>query len=65
MQWIGKLGLPLHELSEAIGISYASAKAYASGVNDRLPPEDVLKALEAEILKRAISRVQKAGLQVS
>ncbi|TPK78222.1 hypothetical protein [Mesorhizobium sp. B2-4-17] len=61
----GDLALPLDELARLLRRPYGTVKAWASDSRlDLIPPADVLAAMEAEMVGRAIARIRAAGFDV-
>lgn len=59
-----ELRLPLDELAPLLQRSYGTMRAYASPASPLQPPPDVLAAMEAELVGRAVDRVRAAGFEV-
>lgn len=60
-----ELALPLDRLAPILGVSFHAAKAYGSAGDQRKPPAAIIEKMESEILKQAIARVRRAGLEVT
>ncbi|MER8573358.1 hypothetical protein NKG99_14390 [Mesorhizobium sp. M1409] len=61
----GELRVPLDELARILRRPFGTVKAWGSDSRpDLIPPADLLAAMEAELVGRAIDRIRAAGFDV-
>ncbi|WP_187970702.1 hypothetical protein [Aquibium microcysteis] len=60
----GELRLPLDDLARLLGRGHGTMRAYASPASRLQPPQEVLEAMEAELVGQAIDRIRKTGFDV-
>jgi len=61
----GEMRLPLDDLARILRKPFGTVKAWGSDSRpDLIPPADVLAAMEAELVGRAVDCIRAAGMDV-